>query len=55
MKPPNMKKVTLPKQGSVSVKLMKQKRNRKVLVLPQFSAENLTLNLMLKNRRTKNE
>ena len=29
-----MKKVTLPKQGSVSVKLRKQKRNRKVLVLP---------------------
>ena len=30
-----MKKVTLPKQGSVSVKLRKQKRNRKVLVLPK--------------------
>jgi hypothetical protein len=30
----NMKKVTLPKQGSVSVILRKQKRNRKVLVLP---------------------
>ena len=32
-----MKKVTLPKQGSVSVKLRKQKRNRKVLVLPEIS------------------
>jgi hypothetical protein len=33
-----MKEVTLPKQGSVSVKLRKQKRNRKVLVLPEISA-----------------
>ena len=30
----DMKKVTFPKQGSVSVKWMEQKQNRKVLVLP---------------------
>ena len=35
-----MKKVTLPKQGSVSVKLRKQKRNRKVLVLPKKRTTN---------------
>ena len=38
-----MKKVTLLKQGSVSVKKQKQKRNRKLLVLPQFLTDQLNL------------
>ena len=44
-----MKKVTLQKQGSVSVKKQKQKRNRKLLVLPVLSGSLFLISSLVSN------